>query len=78
MYLLTFLWFVGHQTSSYRDVADCFGLSLSTLFNVLSRVTEYLLLIAPSIIQLPDNEGKKRIEEHFHTKHGFPGIIGNC
>lgn len=35
-----FLWFVSHK-SSYRDVADWFRMTISNLFAVISRVTNF-------------------------------------
>ena len=51
-HMLTFLWFFGHQSSSYRDVADRFGITLSALFDVITRVADFLISIAPTVIQI--------------------------
>lgn len=34
--LLTYLWFFGHQTASFRDVGDRFDISISTLYEIIS------------------------------------------
>ncbi|KAJ8934262.1 hypothetical protein NQ314_013484 [Rhamnusium bicolor] len=55
-----FLWFVGHQTASFRDVADRFSITISSLFR---------------IIKWPTLEEKNEIERHFR-QNGFPGVLG--
>lgn len=75
-HILTYLWFVGHQTSSYRDVADRFGITLSTLFVVITRVTHFLLQIAPTIIRHPTQQERNITMEHYKREKKFPGIIG--
>lgn len=49
-HILTLLLFVGHISSNYRDVADHFGITLSTLFDVVTRVADFLISIAPTVI----------------------------
>nr|CAD7598319.1 unnamed protein product [Timema genevievae] len=39
-HFLVFLWFVEHQTASYRDVADIFNVSLSTLYELVATVID--------------------------------------
>jgi len=70
------LWFVGHQTASYRDVADRFGVTLSTLYKIISRVTTFLMSIAPNIIKFPSLEEKYLTKQHYLQEKRFPGIIG--
>lgn len=50
---ITFLWFAGHQSASFRDVANRFNLSLSTLELVLRRVTQFFYEIRNEFIQYP-------------------------
>ncbi|XP_023289432.1 uncharacterized protein LOC111674210, partial [Orussus abietinus] len=77
-HVLTFLWFVGHQTASYRDVADRFGIALivSTLFAVITRVTDFLLSIAPDIIRYPSQEERDITKAYYVRRKRFPGVIG--
>ncbi|XP_031358966.1 putative nuclease HARBI1 [Photinus pyralis] len=70
-----FLWFVGHQTASFRDVADRFNISISSLFRIIKRLTFYLSNRSPEIIQWPSQNEKVEIETHFRN-NGFPGVIG--
>ncbi|KAJ8911490.1 hypothetical protein NQ315_010862 [Exocentrus adspersus] len=74
-HVLIFLWYAGHQTASFRDVADCFDISISSLFRVIRRVTYFLSNLAPQFIRWPDLNEKQEIERHFREK-GFPGVIG--
>lgn len=74
-HVLTYLWFVGHQTASYRNVADRFGVTLSTLFNIITRVTDFLLSM-PNIIRLPTNAEMEVTQQYYRNRTGFPGVIG--
>lgn len=71
-----FLWYAGHQTSSYRDVADRFNITISALFRVIKRVEYFLSNLAPEVITWPNVVEKNEIELFFRQKNGFPGIIG--
>lgn len=75
-HILTYLWFVGHESAGYRDVADRFGITISMLNVLISRVTQFLLQIAPEIIKLPTIEERYATMHHFLEKKRFPGIIG--
>jgi len=70
------LWFVGHQTASYRDVADRFGVTLSALFNIITRVTDFLLSMVAIIIRLPTNAEMVATQQYYRTRTGFPGVTG--
>lgn len=72
---LIFLWFIGHQTASFRDVADRFDISISCLYRVIRRLTYFLSNLSPEIIKWPTVEDKQEIENYFREK-GFPGVIG--
>lgn len=50
-HVLIFLWFAGHQTASFRDVADRFDISISTLFKVIKRMTYFLSGLSPNVIR---------------------------
>jgi len=75
-HILSFLWFVGHQSASYRDVADRFGLTISALYNVISRVSNFLLSVAPTIIRFPTLQEKQATQDFYYREKRFPGIIG--
>ena len=69
-FVFVFLWFAGHQTSSFRDVSDRFDIALSTLFKIIRRMTYLLSNLSDQIIKWPSEEEKVEIEAH------FPGVIG--
>lgn len=75
MQVLIFLWFAGHQTSGFRDVADRFDISISSLHRILKRMTYFLSSLAFNIITWPSEEEKQNIEQYFRT-NGFPNVIG--
>jgi len=75
-HMLTFLWFVGHQSSSYRDVADRFGITLSALFDIITRVANFLISIAPTVIKYPNSNEKKQTSEYFFQTKKIPKVIG--
>ncbi|XP_026826173.1 putative nuclease HARBI1 isoform X2 [Ooceraea biroi] len=74
-HILCYLWFVGHETGSYRDVADRFGIALSTLYYIITRVTEFIMSLAPQFIRYLTAVEKEETSNYFREK-GFPGIIG--
>ncbi|VEN62475.1 unnamed protein product, partial [Callosobruchus maculatus] len=73
--VIIYLWFVGHQTSSFRDVADRFNIAISTLFTIIRKLTYFLSNLAPEVIKWPSNEEKIEIEKYFR-RNGFPQAIG--
>lgn len=74
-HVLIFLWFAGHQTASFRDVADRFNISISSLYNVIRRITMFLSGLSEEIIRWPENQERVEILEYFQN-NGFPGVIG--
>lgn len=72
--LLIYLWYIGHQTASFRDVADRFDISKSSLERIIVRITYFLSNKSNSIIKWPNNEEKVDIERHF--RKGFPNVVG--
>lgn len=70
-----YLWFVGHQTASFRDVADRFDVTISTLFRIIRRVSYFLSNLSPEVIHWPSENEKNDIERHFRH-NGFLGVIG--
>lgn len=73
---LIFLWYAGHETASFRDVADRFCISISCLWRVIRRVTYFISIeLSPQVIKWPSAEEKVIIESHFRN-NGFPGVIG--
>jgi len=69
------MWFVGHQTASFRDDADRFNITLSSLHRIIERVTYFLSNYSPQIIKWPNNEQRRESEKAF-GENGFPMAIG--
>lgn len=67
--ICTFLWFVAHQTASFRDVADCFNITISSLYRVVRRIMYFKQCIlsnkSASIITWPNAAEKLHIEQYF-------------
>lgn len=77
-HILAFLWFVGHK-SSYRDVADRFNITLSSLHVVITRVADFLVNMAPEVIRFPTDEEREATVRHFGTAKNekrFPRTVG--
>lgn len=66
---------MGHQTESYRDVADRFGITINALHTVITRVSDFILALAHNIIHLTDLE-KGQTSNFYLQRKGFPNIIG--
>lgn len=71
------MWFIGHESASYRDVADRFGITISALYNVITRVTNFIMSFAHNIIRYPTLAEKEETVTFFREEKGFPGVIGN-
>ncbi|KAJ8968561.1 hypothetical protein NQ314_002225 [Rhamnusium bicolor] len=68
----------GHQSASYRDVANRFDMSLSNLYYIiLNEVVEFICKMAPAVICWPNVEQQNTTVEFFKNKTGFPGVIGS-
>jgi len=66
---------MGHQTGSYRDVADRFGITISALHTVITRVTDFILALA-HIIKYPTDFEKEQTSNFYLQQKEFPNIIG--
>lgn len=76
-HILCYLWFIGHESAPYRDVADRFGITLNSLYNIITRVTDFILSFANNIIKYPNAVEKAVTAAFYEDKNGFPGVIGN-
>lgn len=74
-YITVFLCFSGNEAASFRDVADRFNISKSTLYKIIRRVSYFLSNLSSEVITWPNAEEKIEIENFFRDKR-FPGIIG--
>lgn len=69
------MWYIGHQTASFRDVGDRFGVTISSINRVIHRLTMFLSNLSPEILAWP-NENEKRISENHFRDNGFLNVIG--
>lgn len=74
--ILAYLWFLGHESAGYRDVADRFDITISTLYTIITRVTNFIMQLAPQIIRSPTIQDQEETMAHFLQNKQFPGIIG--
>lgn len=72
---MIYLWYIGHQTTSFRDVADRFNITKSSLERIIKTISVFLSNLAPSVVTWPNADEKLQIAAHFN-ENGFPGVIG--
>lgn len=72
-HILSFLWYAANK-ACIRDVAGRFEVSESTHHRMMSRVTSFLLDIAPGIIKFPSD--LQKLATDFEQLSGFPDTIG--
>lgn len=72
--LLT-IWYLANR-NSFREIADRFGLSMSTTHNCLTRVIEFLCSIKEEIIKWPNIQRRRTIQNAFASNDGIEGAIG--
>ncbi|KAI4462210.1 hypothetical protein MML48_5g00003283 [Holotrichia oblita] len=75
-FVLAFLWFAGHQTASFRDIAKRFRITTSSLFRVITRISEFLNDLSSEFIKWPSAEELHDIEKNFRHEQSFPGAVG--
>ncbi|XP_072397459.1 uncharacterized protein [Diabrotica undecimpunctata] len=73
--LLAFLWFTSNQGATFRDVADRFNLSISTLHAYVNSVVYFLSQLSEKVIVWPSTQEARIIARSFEEM-GFPGVIG--
>lgn len=73
--ILAFLWYACNEAISYRDVADWFDMSVSTLHGVVNNVTKFLSKMSADMILWPSPQECQSISTAFEEM-GFPGVIG--
>lgn len=74
--ILVFLWYAGHQTASFRDVADRFDICIKTLHEIIRRVSEFVCSLGKDVIQWPSEAEMAITKSYFMQKKGFPNVIG--
>lgn len=76
-HILIFAWFAGHQTCSFRDVADRFDVCLSSLYDVITRVMTFLSSMATEFIKFPTDEEKAETKSFYMSHKLFPNVVGS-
>ncbi|KAH7951591.1 hypothetical protein HPB52_010452 [Rhipicephalus sanguineus] len=73
---LAFLWYAGNK-ATFRSVAQLFGMSESTLHEVVDRVADFLEAVAPKYLKMPlTEEEKQQTSVCFEAIAGFPNVLG--
>uniref|UniRef100_A0A6P7GQT0 Uncharacterized protein LOC114339658 n=1 Tax=Diabrotica virgifera virgifera TaxID=50390 RepID=A0A6P7GQT0_DIAVI len=52
--VLIYLWYIGHQTCSFRDVGDRFNITISSVHKIIHRMTYFLSNLSPDVIKWPN------------------------
>ncbi|KAJ8683335.1 hypothetical protein QAD02_019127 [Eretmocerus hayati] len=71
-----FLYFVGHQAATYEETTDRFDLSADTVFNIITRVADFIGSYAPDLITWPTEEESQETQAYYEEKNGIPGVEG--
>lgn len=70
-----FLWYMSN-TNSYREISDRFDITKSSVYRVLHRVVEWIVLESPKCIKWPLPFDMSINEMKFRAKTCFPNVIG--
>ncbi|KAI8117724.1 putative nuclease HARBI1 [Lucilia cuprina] len=74
-HLAVFLWFAGHEGTSFRDLSDRFNISTSTVSVIIDRVCNFLSNMSPNVIKWPNEEQKVTSSTAFKNECGFSKVI---
>jgi predicted DNA-binding protein YlxM (UPF0122 family) len=73
--ILVFMWYISNQ-DSMREIASRFGISKSTVFRCIRRVSCALCDIRSKLIKWPDIETQQEISEAVERRCKVPNVIG--
>lgn len=73
--ILAFLWYASNEAASFRDIADRFNVSVSTLHSIINKVARFLSNQARDSIKWPTPQECQYLSQEFEAM-GFPGAIG--
>lgn len=76
-HLAIFLWFAGHEAASFRDIADRFNVSLSSVCLIIRRCMVFISNLSPHVIKWPNNVERERSTNFFKISKNFEGVVGN-
>lgn len=57
-------------------MADRFGITISVLHKIITRVTDFIMYLASNIIRYPTADEKEETAFYYRHEKEFPGIIG--
>ncbi|XP_036329461.1 uncharacterized protein LOC118741569 [Rhagoletis pomonella] len=63
--LALFLWFAGHEACSFRDLADRFDLTISSVSRTIERLTVFISRMSPECIKWPSTQRKQETANYF-------------
>ncbi|KAJ8669532.1 hypothetical protein QAD02_000791 [Eretmocerus hayati] len=69
-----FLYFVGHQAATYEETTDRFDLSADTVFNIITRVADFIGSYAPDLITWPTEEESQETQAYYEENNGIPVV----
>ncbi|KAJ8681247.1 hypothetical protein QAD02_017034 [Eretmocerus hayati] len=72
-----FLWFVGHQVATYEEVTDRFDLAPDTVYNIITRVAEFLISFTPEYVKWPTEAQSNITKAHYEQKSGLKKVKGS-
>ncbi|XP_037952257.1 putative nuclease HARBI1 [Teleopsis dalmanni] len=78
-HIALFLWFAGHRECSFRDIANRFHISISTVSAIISRVTHFISSLSDAVIKWPNYTEKLTSSAFFAAQHiggSFEEAIG--
>ena len=73
--ILVFLWYIANQ-DSMREISKLFGISKSTVFRCIRRVSDALCDLKSKLIKWPDIETQQNISEDIENQCKIPNVIG--
>lgn len=71
----TFLWYMAN-TNTFREIANLFGISRSTAWSIVKRVTLWLISIGHEYVKWPSREEIAQNMATMEAKTKMPGILG--
>lgn len=70
-----FIWYVSN-TLTFRQIGNLFGISKSSAWYAIQRVSKWLVSIGHEFITWPDENSAKQNWRKFELKRKIPGVIG--
>ncbi|XP_055856230.1 uncharacterized protein LOC129919394 [Episyrphus balteatus] len=70
-----FLWYMAN-TNTFREISNLFGMSISTAWSVINRVSEWLISIGHEYVSWPNTYEALQNARLMEEKTRIPGILG--